>query len=173
MANTTADKSGQPRDGTVGALLHGLAVLDMFSWDRPVVGIAEVSRQLGVHRSTASRLAATLAAAGYLEPAGEQGRYRLAAKLSLLGELAAAGDDYAAGCTNYHREVNYYVKRNQWLVVDNIPRVLPHNCDVVIRKGFWDMLPIFKMIEAKSGVPDEELYQVFNMGIGMVTIVAA
>src|SRR5262249_15514608 len=57
--------------------------------------------------------------------------------------------------------------------VDNIPRVLPNNCDVVIRKGSWDMLPIFKMIEARSGVPDEELYQVFNMGIGMVVIVAA
>ena len=57
--------------------------------------------------------------------------------------------------------------------VDNIPRVLPHNCDVVIRKGSWDMLPIFRMIEAKSRVPDEELYQVFNMGIGMVSIVAA
>jgi phosphoribosylformylglycinamidine cyclo-ligase len=57
--------------------------------------------------------------------------------------------------------------------VDNIPRVLPDNCDVIIHKGSWDMLPIFKMIEAKSGVPDDELYQVFNMGIGMVTIVAA
>lgn len=77
----------------VGALLHGLAVLDMFTRDRPVIGIAEVSRQLGVHRSTASRLAATLATAGYLEPAGEQGRYRLAAKLSLLGEIAAAGNE--------------------------------------------------------------------------------
>ena len=77
----------------VGALLHGLAVLDMFTRDRPVIGISEVSRQLGVHRSTASRLAATLASAGYLEPAGEQGRYRLAAKLSLLGEIAATGNE--------------------------------------------------------------------------------
>jgi phosphoribosylformylglycinamidine cyclo-ligase len=57
--------------------------------------------------------------------------------------------------------------------VDNIPRVLPKKCDVVIRKGSWDMLPIFKMIEAKSGVPDDELYQVFNMGIGMTIIVPA
>jgi phosphoribosylformylglycinamidine cyclo-ligase len=57
--------------------------------------------------------------------------------------------------------------------VDNIPRVLPKSLDCVIRKGSWDMLPIFKMIEAKSGVPDDELYQVFNMGIGMVTIVSA
>lgn len=57
--------------------------------------------------------------------------------------------------------------------VDNIPRVLPKNLDVVIRKGSWDMLPIFQIIEQKSGVPDEELYQVFNMGIGMVAIVSA
>ena len=57
--------------------------------------------------------------------------------------------------------------------VDNIPRVLPKNLAVVIRKGSWDMLPIFKMIEAKGGVPDAELYQVFNMGVGMVAIVSA
>jgi len=56
--------------------------------------------------------------------------------------------------------------------IDNIPRVLPKNCDVIIRKGSWEMLPIFKIIEGKSGVPDAELYQVFNMGIGMVSIVA-
>lgn len=57
--------------------------------------------------------------------------------------------------------------------VDNIPRVLPANCDVVIRKGSWDMLPIFQIIAERSRVPDEELYQVFNMGIGMITVVAA
>jgi len=57
--------------------------------------------------------------------------------------------------------------------VDNIPRVLPNNCDALIRKGSWNMLPIFKLIEAKSGVPHDELYQVFNMGIGMIAIVSA
>lgn len=57
--------------------------------------------------------------------------------------------------------------------VDNIPRVLPKNCDVVIRKGSWHMLPIFQIIKAKSGVPEAELYQVFNMGVGMVAIVSA
>jgi len=35
------------------------------------------------------------------------------------------------------------------------------------------MLPIFELIRDRSGVPDEELYQVFNMGIGMVAIVSA
>lgn len=57
--------------------------------------------------------------------------------------------------------------------VDNIPRVLPKNCDVVIRKGSWKMLPIFRMILEKGRVPEEELYQVFNMGIGMTVITAA
>jgi phosphoribosylformylglycinamidine cyclo-ligase len=57
--------------------------------------------------------------------------------------------------------------------VDNIPRVLPKTCDVAIRKGSWDMLPIFKLIESESGVPEAELYQVFNMGIGMVSVVSA
>jgi phosphoribosylformylglycinamidine cyclo-ligase len=57
--------------------------------------------------------------------------------------------------------------------VDNIPRVLPKNCNVVIRIGSWEMPPIFQMIQTKGGVPEEELYQVFNMGIGMTVIVAA
>ena len=57
--------------------------------------------------------------------------------------------------------------------VDNIPRVLPRKLDVVIRKGSWDMLPIFRLILKKGGVPEDELYLVFNMGIGMVAIVSA
>lgn len=76
------------RDGLVGSLLHGLAILDMFERERPVVSLAEIAEKLGVHRSSASRLAATLAAAGYLQSAGEKGKYRLAGKLAALGALA-------------------------------------------------------------------------------------
>jgi phosphoribosylformylglycinamidine cyclo-ligase len=54
--------------------------------------------------------------------------------------------------------------------VDNIPRVLPARCDVHIRKGSWDMLPVFQLIQSRSKVAEAELYQVFNMGIGMVVI---
>jgi phosphoribosylformylglycinamidine cyclo-ligase len=57
--------------------------------------------------------------------------------------------------------------------VDNLPRVLPKQCDVIVRKGSWEMLPIFRLIRAKGGVSEAELYQVFNMGIGMTLIVAA
>jgi phosphoribosylformylglycinamidine cyclo-ligase len=57
--------------------------------------------------------------------------------------------------------------------VDNLPRVLPKRCDVIIRKGTWEVLPIFRMIQAQGGVPENELYQVFNMGVGMTLIVSA
>src|SRR3954463_12390813 len=56
--------------------------------------------------------------------------------------------------------------------VDNIPRVLPTNCDVILRKTSWPELPIFKLIRENGGVAEAELYQVFNMGIGMVLIVS-
>ena len=57
--------------------------------------------------------------------------------------------------------------------IDNIPRVLPKACDAVIHMGSWEMLPIFQIIRAHGGVPDEELYQVFNMGLGLILIVSA
>src|SRR4029077_13492784 len=56
--------------------------------------------------------------------------------------------------------------------VDNIPRVLPENCDAIIHKGCWELPPIFRLLLEGGGVPEPELYQVFNMGIGMTAIVA-
>ncbi|MBO0803226.1 MAG: IclR family transcriptional regulator [Nocardiopsaceae bacterium] len=87
------DQDRPARDGLVGSLLHGLAILDMFERDRPVISLSEIAGNLGVHRSSASRLAATLAAAGYLQPAGEKGKYRLAGKLAALGALATDGTE--------------------------------------------------------------------------------
>jgi phosphoribosylformylglycinamidine cyclo-ligase len=56
--------------------------------------------------------------------------------------------------------------------VDNIPRVLPRHCDVLLRKGSWKIPPLFQLLQQKGRVAERELYQVFNMGIGMVLIVA-
>src|SRR6266568_3579255 len=91
-APMTIPETGSDRGRLVGALLHCLAILDMFERDRPIIGIGEMAQQLGTHRSTTSRLAATLAAAGYLESAGEAGRYRLSGKLAALGQLVASED---------------------------------------------------------------------------------
>lgn len=55
--------------------------------------------------------------------------------------------------------------------VDNIPRVLPSDCDAVIRKGSWEIPPLFRLLAERGRVPEPELYQVFNMGIGMTFVV--
>jgi phosphoribosylformylglycinamidine cyclo-ligase len=43
----------------------------------------------------------------------------------------------------------------------------------MVRKGTWEVLPVFRMLAEKGGVAEAELYRVFNMGVGMVAIVAA
>jgi len=55
---------------------------------------------------------------------------------------------------------------------DNIPRVLPDNVKVVIEKGSWPNLPIFELIQKEGNVSEEEMFHVFNMGIGMVVVVS-
>lgn len=57
--------------------------------------------------------------------------------------------------------------------IDNIPRILPKNTDVIIHKGSWTILPIFKLIQESGCIDEAEIYQVFNMGIGMTAIVSA
>ncbi|NOZ21248.1 MAG: phosphoribosylformylglycinamidine cyclo-ligase [Planctomycetes bacterium] len=57
-------------------------------------------------------------------------------------------------------------------LVENVPRVLPKNCDAVIRKKSWTVPPIFDVIRKFGSVPRDEMDRVFNMGIGMVLIVS-
>jgi phosphoribosylformylglycinamidine cyclo-ligase len=56
-------------------------------------------------------------------------------------------------------------------LVDNLPRILPNDCDAVIDISSWKPPPIFQILQERGGVPREEMYQVFNMGIGMTAIV--
>jgi len=58
-------------------------------------------------------------------------------------------------------------------LIDNLPRVLPKNCDAVINTKTWPVPPIFETLHRHGKVDRAEMYQVFNMGIGMVAIVAA
>ena len=57
-------------------------------------------------------------------------------------------------------------------LVDNLPRVLPNDCDAVIDLASWKVPRIFQLLQEGGRVPRDEMYQVFNMGIGMVAIVA-
>ena len=54
---------------------------------------------------------------------------------------------------------------------DNIPRILPERCSALIQRGSWPELPVFQTIRKQGQIEDEEMFRVFNMGIGMMIIV--
>jgi phosphoribosylformylglycinamidine cyclo-ligase len=56
--------------------------------------------------------------------------------------------------------------------VGNIPRILPEGVAAHIKKRSWDILSIFKLIQKEGDIKEAEMYQVFNMGIG-ITIVCS
>ena len=56
-------------------------------------------------------------------------------------------------------------------LIDNLPRVLPKTCDAVIDTTSWRVPPIFEMLAQNGNVAREEMYQVFNMGIGMAAVI--
>jgi phosphoribosylformylglycinamidine cyclo-ligase len=56
-------------------------------------------------------------------------------------------------------------------LVDNLPRVLPSDCDAVIDTAAWKVPALFNLIRQGGGVDRSEMYQVFNMGIGMAVVV--
>ena len=57
-------------------------------------------------------------------------------------------------------------------LIENIPRVLGDRQGVRIRKNSWPIPPIFPLIQKLGKIDEEEMYEVFNMGIGMVLIVS-
>jgi phosphoribosylformylglycinamidine cyclo-ligase len=57
-------------------------------------------------------------------------------------------------------------------LIDNLPRILPKSCDAVIDTKSWEAPPIFQILQRNGDVDPAEMYQVFNMGIGMVAIVS-
>jgi phosphoribosylamine--glycine ligase/phosphoribosylaminoimidazole synthetase len=57
--------------------------------------------------------------------------------------------------------------------IENIPRVLPEGVGAVVRLGSWPVPPLFSVLQRTGGIATAEMHRVFNMGIGMVAIVAA
>jgi len=57
-------------------------------------------------------------------------------------------------------------------ITDNLPRVLPDGCAAEVRRGAWPVPPLFALIESWGGVPRDEMERTFNLGIGMILVVA-
>ena len=56
-------------------------------------------------------------------------------------------------------------------MADNIVRIIPQSFSVLIRKGSWEVPPIFSFLQQAGSVPEPEMLRTFNNGIGMVAVV--
>ncbi|SDP08781.1 phosphoribosylformylglycinamidine cyclo-ligase [Desulforhopalus singaporensis] len=71
-----------------------------------------------------------------------------------------------------HFSINGMVHNTGGGFIDNIPRILPKGCKAIINKGSWPVAPIFPFLQEKGAIPEEEMYRTFNMGIGLMAVVA-
>lgn len=54
---------------------------------------------------------------------------------------------------------------------ENIPRMLPDGAGADIKTGSWNIPPVFSLLQTSGNIPERDMYNVFNMGIGMVIAV--
>ena len=58
-------------------------------------------------------------------------------------------------------------------ITDNLPRALPPGTEAVVRSGSWDVPPIFQWLEREGRVPRADMLRTFNMGVGLILVVAS
>lgn len=56
-------------------------------------------------------------------------------------------------------------------ITENLPRILPKDCCARVHRGAWPVPPVFRVLKKIGRIEDEEMYRVFNMGIGLVLVV--
>jgi len=58
-------------------------------------------------------------------------------------------------------------------LTENLPRVLPDNSCAQVRRGSWQLPPVFQWLQSAGRIADAEMLRTFNCGIGMVVCVPA
>ena len=58
-------------------------------------------------------------------------------------------------------------------ITDNTPRILPVGARAEVQLGSWPVLPIYNLIAKRGDVPPDDMLRTFNMGLGMLLVVAA
>ncbi len=56
-------------------------------------------------------------------------------------------------------------------ITENLPRVIPRGCRAIVRKGSWDVHPIFSLLKEKGKISEDEMLRTFNNGIGMILVI--
>jgi len=92
---------------------------------------------------------------------------------SLADELLRPSAIYAPAMqvVARHVEVHAFAHVTGGGIPGNLGRVLPDRCDGIVRRGTWEEPRIFSEIQRDGQVPDPEMVQVFNLGLGMLAVV--
>ncbi len=92
---------------------------------------------------------------------------------SLADELLRPSVIYAPSMLEVRRhvDVHAYAHVTGGGIPGNLARVLPSHCDAVVRRDAWERPRVFAEIQAAGAVADDEMEQVFNLGLGMLGVV--
>jgi phosphoribosylformylglycinamidine cyclo-ligase len=85
-------------------------------------------------------------------------------------ELLTQHRCYYNGIKPHLREVHGIAHITGGGLVGNIPRILPQGCSVELDRSSWTAPAIFDLVQKRGNIKDEEMFRVFNMGVGMVVL---
>ncbi|MEO0097533.1 MAG: phosphoribosylformylglycinamidine cyclo-ligase [candidate division WOR-3 bacterium] len=98
--------------------------------------------------------------------------------IKIKGLKRKLGDELLIPHKSYLKEIFPYLKEIKGIAhitgggfYENIKRILPKGLSCIIYKKTWEFPKIFKIIQKYGNIPEEEMYKVFNMGMGIVLIV--
>ncbi len=92
--------------------------------------------------------------------------------MKLGAELLKVHRNYQPALASVHPLIKSAAHITGGGLLDNVARVLPASCDAIINPSSWKTPAIFEILQRGGKVPISEMYQVFNMGIGMTLILS-
>ena len=163
----------------------GVMEEDAFDLAGFCVGLVDEDSLLGPHRVEETDVLVGLASSGLhangyslvrsaLLPAFDLGDTPPGLERPLADELLEPCEIYASDVVSLARDglIHAVAHVTGGGLIENVPRVLPDGLGVTIQRGTWSEQPIFALVQESSGASDDDMFATFNMGIGMVLLVA-
>jgi phosphoribosylformylglycinamidine cyclo-ligase len=136
------------------------------------VGVVERSEMLGKEKIQRGDVVIGVASSGL-----HSNGYSLARRVPDLSELL--GESLLRPTTIYVKLVKALLGTSQLHglahitgggITGNLPRILPEDCGAVIDRKNWDPPSVFDVIQQAGKIDQEEMFQVFNMGVGLIVV---
>jgi phosphoribosylformylglycinamidine cyclo-ligase len=163
----------------------GVMADDVFDLAGFCVGVVEENALLGPHRVAEGDVVVGMASTGMHANGYSLVRSALLQRFDLdhtpPGLDRPLADELLEPCAIYAPEV-VSLARDGLLhaaahvtgggMFENLPRVLPEGLGATIHRGSWSEQPIFGLVQEATGASDDDMFATFNMGVGMLLVVA-